>query len=100
MLSDDELSALRDQLQKTLKAKIKSRVIKAIYVNSANHFQPPMWVEVGKRARNLEPDAPSEEVIAIFESVSFMVCTPTRGTAESPPYFFSREDVRRIVYAD
>ncbi len=100
MLSDDERAALSARLERTLKAKIKPRVISAIYVNSASHWQPPMWVEVGKRARNLEPDSPVEEVLAIFESVSFMVCTPTRGTADTPPYFFSREDVRRIVYAD
>ena len=100
MLSADDLMELREQLEKTLKARIKPRNIKAIRVNSASHFQPPMWIEVGKRARNLEPDAPSEEVIAIFESVSFMICTPTRGTANTPPYFFSREDVRQIVYTD
>lgn len=100
MLSDNELAALREQLETTLKAKIKPRVIKAIHVNSAYHWQPPMWIEIGKRARNLERDSPSEEIIAIFESVSFMVCTATRGTAQTPPYFFAREDVRQVIYAD
>lgn len=100
MLTDDELAVLREQLEKTLKARIKPRVIKAIKVNSAFHWQPPMQIEVGKLARNLELDAAAEEVVAIFESASFMVCTPTRGTGTTPPYFFSREDVRQVLYAD
>ena len=97
MLSQDEFDRLRERLEKSLHAKIKPRRIRAIFVNSAYHWQPPMWVRVDEYCENLEKDAPPEKVIAILESISFLVCTETRGTEESPPYFFAREDVRRVV---
>ena len=100
MLTNEELIALRQNLEKTLKSQIKPRTIKAIRVNSAYHWQPPMLIEVGRSVPNLEPDAPAQEILAIFESVSFMVCTATRGVGDTPPYFFAREDVRQVVYAD
>jgi hypothetical protein len=97
MLSPEEFNRLRESLEKSLHAKIKARRIRAIFVNSALHWQPPMWVRVGEYGEHLEKEAPAEKVIAILESISFLVCTETRGTEESPPYFFAREDVRRVV---
>jgi hypothetical protein len=55
-----------------------------------------MRIEVGRTYSELEPGSPLEKVLAIFESVSFLVCTERRGIAEGLPYFFAREDVRRV----
>lgn len=97
MLAEEEFDRLRESLEKTLHAEIKPRRIEAIFVNSAYHWQPPMWVRVGEYCEHLEKDAPPERVVAILESISFLVCTETRGTEKSPPYFFAREDVRRVI---
>jgi hypothetical protein len=35
-------------------------------------------------------------VVAIFESVSYLVCTPDRGAGEGLPYFFTRNEVREV----
>nr|MBN2276589.1 hypothetical protein [candidate division Zixibacteria bacterium] len=73
--------------------KIRPKLIKRISVNPANHHIPPMDIEIGKIAKNLEPGAPPEMVLAIFESTVFLVCTQTRGIDQPLPYFFAREDI-------
>ncbi len=96
MLTDEERDALALRLEKDCELKIRPKQIQAIKINSRCHWQPPMKIEVGKMARNLEKDSPSEEVIAIFESVTFLVVTKDRGGDGGLPYFFLREDVRRV----
>jgi hypothetical protein len=101
MLTESEYNNLKAVLQKSLRGqKIKDRKIKKIKVNSAMHWQPSMWVEVGKSCPHLEENGSSQMVLAIFESVSFMVCTPGHGGADTPPYFFARGDIRQSVYED
>jgi len=56
-----------------------------------------MHIEVGSQCANLEPDAPSQLVVAIFESRSFIVCTPDHGTGKGMPYFFTRDEVKKVV---
>ncbi|MBD3170354.1 MAG: hypothetical protein GF307_12795 [candidate division Zixibacteria bacterium] len=96
MLSDEEFESLRNRLEESLEVRIRPKKIKAIYVNSMHHWQPPMTIEVGKYARGLEKDSPSELVLAIFEATTFLVCTQARGIDKPLPYFFTREDVRRV----
>jgi hypothetical protein len=36
-------------------------------------------------------------VLAVFEAVSFIVCTPERGVETGLPIFFAREDVREVI---
>ena len=55
-----------------------------------------MLIEVGKTYRDLEYDAPPDRVLAIFESTTFLVCSQSRGIEGGIPYFFSKEDVRRV----
>ncbi len=97
MLSVQELEDLRQKLEGGIGAKIKDKRIKAIKVNSAYHWQPPMYIEVGDYYRNLEKDSPYEQVMAIFESTLFLVCTLNRGIKNDMPYFFAREDVRQVI---
>ncbi|MEW5925114.1 MAG: hypothetical protein AB1746_14105 [Candidatus Zixiibacteriota bacterium] len=86
----------RLDLEKRLNIKIKKWRIKALTVIPANRQIPNMRIEVGQIYKNLEPNTPSEEVLAIFESVSFLVCAKNRGIDSGLPYFFAREDVRRV----
>ncbi len=83
--------------QKALSIKIRPKHIKAIKVNPAAHWQPPMYIEVGGYCNNLEKDTPHEEIVAIFESTTFLVCTLKRGINTDLPYFFTREDVREVI---
>jgi hypothetical protein len=96
MLSADELESLKEHLAETFGLKIKPKRIRAIKVNSSYHWQPPLLIEVGKRCQHLEQDGPSEEIVAIFESTAFLVCTPDHGAGKGMPHFFSRQDVRRV----
>jgi hypothetical protein len=88
---------IRDYLETLYPGKIRKKRIRAIKVNSSYHWQPQLLIEVGKSYRELEPDAPMEEVIAIFESDSFLVCTEKRGGGQGIPYYFIREDVRLVI---
>ena len=96
MLTPGEIDRARQDLEKRLNIKIRKWHIRALTVFPANRQIPNMRIEVGQIYKNLEPDAPPEEVLAIFESVSFLVCTQNRGIETGLPYFFAREDVRRV----
>ncbi len=100
MLPPDELESLRQHLINTFGLKIRPKVIRAIKVNSSYHWQPPLFIEVGKKCQSLVQDGPSEEIVAIFESTAFLVCTPDHGVKGGIPHFFSRQDVRRVLEYD
>ncbi len=100
MIDKQKHNKLLEYLRTTMKVKVKDKRIKAITVNSANHWQPKMHIEIGKYYRDLEKDAPREKVIAIFESTIFYVCTATRGDMAGFPYLFARPDVKLVVPYD
>jgi hypothetical protein len=100
MLTDIEYEKVRSYLESVVLGKIRNRRIKAIEVNSRYRQQPRMRIEVGQSYRGLEPGASSQEVVAIFESESFLVCTIERGAGNGLPYYFVREDVRRVETFD
>jgi len=83
-------------LEKSTAAKIRHKRIKALTVNPASHSLPKMHIVVGGEYENLEPDAPLDKVLAIFESTTFLVCTRDRGVERGIPYFFAREDVLEV----
>ncbi|MBU8934484.1 MAG: hypothetical protein KOO62_10820 [candidate division Zixibacteria bacterium] len=87
-------------LRSITKPPIRDRRIRAILVNPASHWQPKMFIEVGHSYGNLEADAPIEKVVGIFESTVFFVCTDSRGAGKGIPYYFSREDIRRVELWD
>jgi len=97
MIDKQKHNELLEYLSKTMKVHVKDKRIKAITVNSANHWQPKMHIEVGQYYRDLEKDAPREKVTAIYESTIFYVCTATRGDMTGFPYLFARPDVKRVV---
>lgn len=95
-----EREQIRKYLEDDLDIKVKERLIRAINVNPSQHAQPPLHIVVGEVCAHLEPDAPPEKVLAIFDATTFLVCTETRGAGVGLPYFFAREDVRRVELFD
>ena len=100
MLTPDEFEALRLKLETRYKQKVHDRRVKAIRVNSSYRWQPPLYIEVGKRCAHLTQDGPPEKVVAIFESKSFLVCTPENGVETGRPHIMWRGDVKEVVYDD
>ncbi len=98
MLSEKEYNELKSRLEKELKVKIKDKKIKALKINSAFHWQPPLYVEVDSWCAMLEKDTPPEKIVAIFEHQSYIVITPDRGYKPGTlPYFFVRPDIREVI---
>lgn len=97
MLSRDGFEMLRRKLEQTYQERVSGRRIKAIRVNSGHRWQPPLYIEVGQPCAHLTPDGPPELVMAIFESRSFLVCTPDHGIDRGAPHIFTRTDVRQVV---
>jgi len=99
-LTDEEWETLRARWEKTLNVPVQTRKIRAIEVVSSYHWQPRLFIEVGKACAGLWKDTPPEMVLAIYESRSFLVCTPEHGVERGTPHFFTRDDVRRVFLSD
>jgi hypothetical protein len=97
MLSQDEFEALRRKLEVMYGERVSGRRIQALRVNSGYRWQPPLYIEVGSSCANLTPDGPPEEIVAIYESRSFLVCTPEHGLNCGSPLIFTRADVKQVV---
>ena len=93
MISEERREEIRAGLEKAMGVMVRKKRIKSISVNPRQRSVPKMIIEVGGKYGGLEPGAPEEEVIAIFESTLFCVCTESRGTGGNPPFYFLREDV-------
>jgi hypothetical protein len=93
---NDERKRIAEYLARLMRRTIHDKQITAIEVNPLYHGSPRRWIEVGRHYAELEPEAPSQLVIAIFESDSFLVCTPERGAGKGLPYIFTREEVKRV----
>ena len=96
MISDDEREKIRRYLEGILGHKVLPRKIRAIGINPLYHGQLKRIIEVGKFFADLEPGTPAEEVIAIFETKLFCICTPGRGDGRGLPYLVTRESVFRV----
>jgi hypothetical protein len=95
-LDEKRLKEIKQHLEKLTGTSIRSKRIRSINVNPSSHHLPKMTIEVGQVCKTLEPDAPPEKVLAIFESTLFMVVTETRGFGGGLPYFFFRGDVKDV----
>ena len=96
-LTPNELEPIRKRLEGLLNTKIKKRQIKAVELNSKYHWQANLYIEVGKSYSNLEPESPSEQVLAIFDATVFCIVTETRCLVKGLPYLFHREDVKKVI---
>lgn len=97
MLSQNEFETLRRKLEEMFGETVSDRKIRALRVNSGYRWQPPLHIEVGQYCANLTPDGPPEEIVAIFESRSFLVCTPDHGVKSGSPVIFTRADVKQVT---
>jgi hypothetical protein len=97
MISDEERLKIQAYLEETVLGKIRDRKIKSIRVNMSYRRQPYLIIEVGKYYSDLEDGAPNQQVVAIFESDSFLVCTRERGAGQGLPYYFIRDNVRQVT---
>ncbi len=95
-MNQQEREKIRLYLEKLVDRPVRSKPIRAIVVSPLYHGQPKRRIEVGQCYSDLEPGEPSRQVVAIFESDSFLVCTPERGAGEGLPYFFTRNEVRKV----
>jgi hypothetical protein len=91
--SREEMAAY---LEKLFGKPVSRRPIRRIEVNPPFHGQGRRFVTVGELSADLEPGAPSETVLAIFESMSYLVCTAERGAGKGMPYIFTRDAVVRV----
>ncbi len=47
-----------------------------------------------------ERDIDGETILAIFESVSYVVCTPNRGAFRGDPILIGRDEASNVVFFD
>jgi hypothetical protein len=100
MLDPEQFEEIRRKLEATYNEAVSGRRIRGLRVNSSYRWQPPLHMEVGKYCSHLSPDGPPELVLAIYESRSFLVCTPEHGIKQGSPYIFTRADVKGVIDAD
>ncbi|MEE9442855.1 MAG: hypothetical protein V3V99_09340 [candidate division Zixibacteria bacterium] len=96
-IDEQKRREIKSYLEKTLGYPIRDKKIAALGVNPLYHDQPKRLIEVGKYYSDLEPGSPSEQVIAIFETKLFCVCTESRGCLQGLPYFFTRDTVYEVI---
>jgi len=90
---------VRARLEKMVRERVSAKRIQAIVVNPLYHGSSKMRIEVGRLCANLEPDTAPQEVVAIFESRSFLVCTLERGLKHGLPFIFTRDEVLKVEEA-
>lgn len=100
MLGKRQWENVRLYLEKLFNQKVESTRINAITVNPPYHGQGKRTIRIGSVCAELEPGQPPEEVVAIYESKSFLVCTTDRGAKKGLPYIFPRETVIKVDLCD
>jgi len=96
MISEEEYQRIKKYLSEELGINIYKGRIRSIKVNSMQRWQPKLHIEEGRFYNNLSIEKIPEQVIAIFESTSFCVCTPENGAGKGQPYFFTRQEVLEV----
>jgi len=91
---------LIDYLKKMFGRPIRDKVVRSITANPPFHGLPTIHIAVGQYCSGMEPGAPTEEILAIFESESYLVVTPTRGNGEGLPYIFPRNTIVDVQYEE
>lgn len=99
-LTDSEYDEIKRYLEDFVGGKIRNRKIKSMRVLMSYKGNPSVTIEAGRYYDELESDAPREQILAIFESESFLAVTRSRGALVGPPYYFIRENVRSVETFD
>ncbi len=93
-MTDEMQEGIRKFVEETMGRTLGKKKIKAFYVRTRKAGN--IKIEIGKYLDRRESDTSNEEVIAIFESDAFFVCTPNRGAFRGHPYIFGTEEVLQI----
>lgn len=91
---------LAEYLKKLFGRPIKDKIVRSITANPPFHGLPTVHIEVGQLCTGMEPETPTEEVLAIFESESYLVVTASRGNGEGLPYIFPRSTIVDVKYEE
>ncbi len=75
---------------------VSNRRIRTILVHTSRHNVGNIKIEIGKYVDSRMSDTPNEEVMAIFESNAFLVCTPNRGVLRGMPYLYGKDEVYKV----
>ena len=103
MKPEDVREGIRKFVEETMGGKVNGREIKAIWVHPRSEHKriyDDIKIEVGKYLDNRMSDTPNEKVMAIFESNTFLVCTPNRGVLRGMPYLYGKEEVYKVEEMD
>lgn len=103
MSSENVTEGIRKFVAETMRWKVNSREIKTIWVHPRSEHKriyDDIKIEVGQYLDNRMSDTPNEKVMAIFESDTFLVCTPNRGVLRNLPYLYGREEVYKVEDMD
>ena len=103
MEPEDVREGIRKFVEETMGWKVNSREIKAIWVHPRSEHKriyDDIKIEVGEYLDNRMSDTPNEKVMAIFESNTFLVCTPNRGVLRGIPYLYGKEEVYKVEEMD
>ncbi|MCF7811798.1 hypothetical protein K9N50_12515 [bacterium] len=96
MISEEEYQRIKTYLSEGLGIKIHDSRIRSIKVNPMQRWQPKLHIQVGNFYNDLNINRNPEQALAIFESMSFCVCTPENGGGKGQPYFFTRQEVLEV----
>ena len=97
-VTDEMREGMRKFAEETLGWKVSKKKIKAIWVYPKGRYDDigKLKIEVGKLIDSRMTDTPNENVMAIFESNAYLVCTFNRGGARGAPYLYGKEEVFEI----
>ena len=103
MESEDVREGIRKFVEETMGGKVNSREIKAIWAHPRSghkRIYGDIKIKVGNYLDNRMSDTPNEKVMAIFESNTFLVCTPNKGVLRGMPYLYGKEEVYKVEEMD
>jgi len=95
-LADSEYEEIKEYLEYFVEGRVRNRKIKSIRVLMSYKGLPSITIQVGKYYDGLDPGSPREQILAIFESESFLAVTRSRGALVGPPFYFVRQNVRDV----
>jgi len=96
-MTDEDYEILRAYIEDFTGGRVRNRKIKSLRVLMSHKGKSSVMIEVGRYYDGLERGMPTQKVLAIFESDSFLVVTEDRGNMEGPPLYLIRDNVREVV---
>jgi len=99
-MDQDERERIRLYLQKLFGKPVSSKRVASISANPPYHGVPTLHISEGVYCADMEPGQPSLPILAIFESVSYLVVSPGRGDGQGMPFIFPKTTITHVKYAE